>query len=78
MPQSQLSGRLSFFDRIRGDTPSGKKIEAFFFLGDVVGDITPAAEIIDAQWLSCRELIVYNLSGITAEIIRKLFQKKLI
>lgn len=81
LPGSSLRGNLAYFGRFSGLTPSGKFIQIVCCFGNVEGDITPAAEITDAKWVSKEELLSeYKnfLSPITAKIIQKLLYKKYI
>lgn len=81
LPKSKLVGGLVYFDKFFGKSPSGKDIKVVCCFGNIEGDISPAAEISDARWISREEIFSdykNSLSEITARIIVKLWRKKFI
>jgi ADP-ribose pyrophosphatase YjhB (NUDIX family) len=79
LPKSTLMGGLVYFDEFFGKSPSGKSIKVICYIGNVEGDILPAAEISDARWMSQEEIFSNSkdaISEITGSIIQKLIEEK--
>lgn len=71
LPKLHIIDQLQHFGNFTGKTPhKGDQLTAKVYLSPVEGDITPAAEISDAQWTAKPEN--YNLSDITRKIIAAL------
>jgi len=80
LTRSELVGWLVYFYKFFGLNPHGKRIKVVCCFGNVEGDISSAAEILDARWISREEIFSdykNSLSEITARIVVKFWQKKL-
>ncbi len=78
LPQSKLVGKLRYFGKFSGNSPSGKPITVKCYLGDIRGNIFPAAEISYSAWAIREEVFFYNLSEITKNIIKELLARNIL
>ena len=78
LPGCRLASRLVYFCHFQGRCPHGKKIRVRCYLGNIEGDISPGAEISDARWIPKGEIFSYPLSEITLQIVKKIFEEKII